>query len=250
MSYRFTNTEKWSDSWFSGLKQVEMLLFVYLCDNCDIAGFIEVNYKRWSNDLSSSAETIQGACKGLRRGIIFSKDGDCLFIKNFLKHQKNLPLNRSNKAHLGILKRFELYSYKFDIEDVDLFIEGAYKGLPSPTGNGIGNGIDKEVFIKSENSQKFELFRIKYLGTKRGLEIEYSNFIKKNKPEVVELLLPGLEKEIEYRTQAKLLKSFVPEWKNLSTWINQKCWQQEFPEIQPKINGYSIQNQKSVIVPY
>lgn len=151
MSYRFTNTEKWGDSWFSNLKQIEMLLFIYLCDNCDIAGFIEVNYKRWANDLSSSIDTIEGACKGLSRGIVVSKEGDCFYIKNFLKHQKNLPLNETNKAHVGILRRFDIYSKKFDIQDVNQFIEGASKGLLSPTGNGNGNGIgifDEEKDLK------------------------------------------------------------------------------------------------------
>lgn len=155
MAYRFTNTEKWADSWFSGLTQLQMLLFIYLCDNCDIAGFIELNYKRWANDLNSSTDTIEGACKGLARGLIYSNTGDCIYIRNFLKHQKNYPLNPGNKAHQGILKRFAIYAHKFDIQDINLFIEGASKGLPSPTGNGngIGNGIGngkKEAKVENE----------------------------------------------------------------------------------------------------
>lgn len=144
MSYRFTNTDKWTDSWFSNLSQIQMLLFIYLCDNCDIAGFIEINYKRWANDLNSSIDTIEGACKGLARGLIYSNTYDCIFIRNYLKHQKNLPLNTNNKAHVGIIKRFDLYSDKFDIKDINEFIEGACKGLPSPTGIGIGNGLEEE----------------------------------------------------------------------------------------------------------
>lgn len=143
MAYRFTNTEKWTDSWFSNLEQIQMLLFMYLCDNCDIAGFIEVNYKRWANDLNSSVNTIQGALKGLERGLIYSNTNDCIFIKNYIKHQKNLPLNENNKAHLGIIRRFELYSEKFDIKDIKEFIEGANKGLQCPSGIGNGIGIDK-----------------------------------------------------------------------------------------------------------
>lgn len=143
MAYRYTNTEKWQDAWFSSLDQMQMLLFIYLCDNCDIAGFIELNYKRWANDLSSSVKTIEGACKGLARGLIYSNTNDCIFIRNFIKHQKNLPLNPNNKAHQGIIKRFDLYSKKFNIQDIKEFIqrgfEGATKGLQSPTGN--GNGI-------------------------------------------------------------------------------------------------------------
>ncbi len=153
MSYRFTNTDKWSDAWFSQLKQIEMLLFMYLCDNCDIAGFIELNVKRWANDLNSSNDTIEGALKGLKRGLIYSNSNDCIFIKNFLKHQKNLPLNEKNKSHLGIIKRFNLYLEKFEIQDINEFIEGASKGLQSPIGIGIGKGIGKE---KKENVQNWK----------------------------------------------------------------------------------------------
>lgn len=153
MAYRYSNTEKWVDLWFSELKPIEKLLFIYLCDNCDIAGFIELNIRRFAFDLGTDVRSIEGALKGLARGLIMSVSNDSVYIRNFLKHQKNLPLNSENKAHIGILKRFELYSQKFEIKDVKEFIEGACKGLQSPTGNGngIGNGIEKEekkTFIK------------------------------------------------------------------------------------------------------
>ena len=177
MAYRFTNTEKWQDVWFSNLTQLQMLLFLYLCDNCDIAGFIEVNYKRWSSDLGSSVSTIEGACKGLARGLVFSENNECIFIRNFLKHQKNIPLNENNKAHIGILKRFELYSKKFDIQDIDEFIqrgyEGACKGLSSPSGIGIGNGIGNGKELK-DGKLKIEI----------PSEVEFLSYAKSNKPNV------------------------------------------------------------------
>lgn len=176
MAYRFTNTEKWQDVWFANLNQLQMLLFLYLCDNCDIAGFIEVNLKRWASDLGSSISTIESGLKGLERSLVFSENGDCIFIKNFLKHQKNLPLNQNNKAHLGILKRFELYSQKFNIQDVNEFIsrgfQGASKGLISPSGNGIGNGIGNGK--EEEEKLKIEI----------PTESEFLNYAKLNKPNV------------------------------------------------------------------
>lgn len=142
MAYRYTNTDKWSDAWFTKLKPLEKLLFNYLCDNCDIAGFIELNEKRWTSDIGTDLKSTEGALKGLQRGLIYSATEDCIYLRTFLKHQKNLPLNpEKNMAHRGILKRFELYSFKFSIENIYEFIEGACKGLQSPYGNGIGNGI-------------------------------------------------------------------------------------------------------------
>ncbi|NMB81910.1 MAG: hypothetical protein GYA14_08835, partial [Ignavibacteria bacterium] len=65
MAYRFTNTDKWADSWFANLKPIEKLLFIYLYENCDIAGFIEINLKRWAVDIGAELKTIEGALKGL-----------------------------------------------------------------------------------------------------------------------------------------------------------------------------------------
>lgn len=191
MAYRFTNTDKWSDAWFSSLKQIEMLLFMYLCDNCDIAGFAEVNLKRWAADLNSTPDTIKGALIGLNKGIIFSSDENCIYIKNFLKHQKNLPINENNKAHIGILRRFELYRHKFDIQDINSFIEspieGASKGLQSPTGNGIGidNGIkggvgEKEKSLKEKEFDRFNEWIDKNISAIRQIknQITYKEYCR------------------------------------------------------------------------
>ncbi len=145
MPYRFTDTDKWGDGWFVDLKPTEKLLFMYLCDNCDIAGFIEINTKKWATDTGYTIPQIKGALKGLRRGLIYSDTNDCVYIRNFLKHQKNLPINERNQAHKGIIKRFNKYKYKFDIEDYVGFIEGAQKGLERGYGIGKGNGIDSNV---------------------------------------------------------------------------------------------------------
>ena len=42
---RFTAAEKWGDGWFSNLKPLEKLIFLYLTDKCDNAGFYEINYR-------------------------------------------------------------------------------------------------------------------------------------------------------------------------------------------------------------
>lgn len=144
MAYRFTNTDKWGDSWFSKLRVNEKLLFMYLCDSCDVGGFIEINKAIWSVHTGMTINAIDGALVGLERGIIISQTEDCIYIKNFLKHQKNTPLNENNNAHRGIIRRFELYAHKFEIQDISLFIEGASKGLLSPIGNGNGKKGESE----------------------------------------------------------------------------------------------------------
>lgn len=176
MAYRYTDTGKWGDSWFVDLNPKEKLLFLYLCDNCDIAGFCEISYRRISFDTGIEERGLQGALKGLARGLIFSYDGEVVFLRNFLKHQKNLPLNRDNKAHRGAIKRLEKYADKFDLKAVgealktDLFAlleidteekessyEGASEGLQSPTGININNNIINNKFnYKAKGEEKKE----------------------------------------------------------------------------------------------
>ena len=151
MSYRYTDTCKWADPWYYSLNPLEKLTFNYLCDNCDIAGFIELNIPKWASEIGVDQSKIKAALEGLQRGFIFSVQKDCLYIRNFLKHQKNLPLNENNPAHRGIISRFSSYSYKFDFEDINEFIKGASKGLPSPIGNGKGNGKGNE-WVKIQNN--------------------------------------------------------------------------------------------------
>ena len=143
MAYRFTDTNKWGDSWFYKLKNLEKLLFIYLCDNCDVAGIIEVNERKWAFDLNAKETEILAAIKGLSRGLIFSKDGDIIYLRNFLKHQKNLPLNPENKAHLGIIKRLEANLNKFDYQSINDYLQAPAKPLERGIGIGIGIGLEE-----------------------------------------------------------------------------------------------------------
>jgi len=200
MAYRYTNTDKWDDAWFADLQPIEKLLFIYLCDNCDIAGFAEYVPKRWSSDIGITKAETEGAIKGLSRGLSFSKSNDCIYIHNFLKHQKNLPLNEKNNAHLGIIKRFELYSTKFNISDFSNFIkekmEGANKGLSSPYGNGKGkdNG-------KGKNNTLVETFDFKKsllsLGVTNQIATDWMTVRKNKKASNTETAFKAIAKQID-----------------------------------------------------
>lgn len=85
---------------------------------------------------------------------------------------------------------------------------------------------------------QFEIFRQSYPGTKRGFNPEFENFIKKNKnwKEIVSILSDALNYQKSAREIKRRAGGFVPEWKNLQTWINQKCWEEEI-EINNIGNG-------------
>jgi hypothetical protein len=103
MSYRISNTEKWKDLWFSDLSPYAKLLFFYFVENCDNAGFFEVNKKFMLFHTGLTEEQLMSAGTELKKSYIKSKDGSKLWFRNFLKYQRKLPLNSSNMSHKPII---------------------------------------------------------------------------------------------------------------------------------------------------
>ena len=150
MPLRYTVTEKWKDSWFLDLSCEAKATFEYLRDNCNLAGFIDRHDRSIENQVRVPKDKIEEVYKELSKSI--SIIGDKIWVKNHIRHQKNLPLNIENNAHKTII--FQL------IERIDIFgdnyepvlgysekelrgLEGALKGLVSSPCNSKGKGNSK-----------------------------------------------------------------------------------------------------------
>ncbi len=103
MSRRFTRTEKWDDPWFFELSPTAKLLFIYVCDKCDNAGFWDINVRLAALTIGVTEENAQTAFEQLSRTYVIN--GDILYLRNFLKHQRNLPF-KDCKAHIAIQRIF------------------------------------------------------------------------------------------------------------------------------------------------
>jgi len=79
----------------------EKVVWLYMIDNCDNAGFIEIDAGYMSFLIGLDESVILTAIKSLKKGVV--NVGNRYFIKNFLRHQKNLPLNGKNNAHKQII---------------------------------------------------------------------------------------------------------------------------------------------------
>ena len=98
------------------------------------------------------------------------------------------------------------------------------------TTNNISPSIPQGEVIEELSQEKvlFESFRKAYLGTKRGLDIEFANFCKKHKDwrEVLPFLKVNYERQIEAKKSQR--GSIDPRYeKHLQTYINQRCWEEE-----------------------
>lgn len=90
----------------------------------------------------------------------------------------------------------------------------------------------KERINKKQCESVFEEFRKIYPGKVRGLNTEFRDFTKKHKDweNILPLLKPAIENQIKHSKILKGKNLFVPNWKNLKTWLNQRSWEEEIPE--------------------
>ena len=110
---RLVETDRWRDSWFIELHPFSKLLLSYLYDNCDDAGFIDLNYSVWSVQLRMEKIHIIESLKELKPALL-SDTKKKIFIKDFLKHQKKLPLIKGNEEHEWIMLKLKSNADKFN----------------------------------------------------------------------------------------------------------------------------------------
>lgn len=155
---RFTETGKWDDPWFRQLAGVHKLVFLYIIDRCDNAGFLEVDQDAMAWHTKVKPEHIEGALKALGRGI----KGPCngwYWVRRFLKHQKNEMLNPENPAHKQIIALIGEQRERFNaIPEFQSFL-GPYKGLFSPIGTGKGKGEGKKRESPEREKQAEEIYQ-------------------------------------------------------------------------------------------
>ena len=100
----------------------------------------------------------------------------------------------------------------------------------------------KKEKISEEDLQTFEVARKYYKGVRKGLQTEFDNFTKhKDWKQCLPLLLPAMLLEAADKKQTFDRNGFQQQWKNFSTWINQRCWETEYPNVtQADIDKYGI----------
>lgn len=95
---------------------------------------------------------------------------------------------------------------------------------------------EKEVCDYSELERQFEEFRKAYPGRKRGHDTELAAFKRKfkNWTEIVPLLMPALQRLIDYTKAQQAAGQWTASFANLSTWLFQSRWEEELPEVVSK----------------
>jgi len=180
--------------------------------------------KKWQGHLVSEGQFISGRKQlSLETGLSEQTIRTCI---ERLKSTSELTSKTTNKNTLFTINSWKKYQFKEEANQQP----NQQVTNNQPTSNHKQEVKNIKNIENKENTicQKFEDFRKAYPGTKRGYPEEYGNFCRKNGEDVLNYLMPALKKEVEYKESLKKQGKFCPVWKNLSTWINNSCWTQEF----------------------
>lgn len=164
MSNRFTDTAKWSDSWFQNLEPAFKLAWLYIIDNCDNAGVLDLNRRLadfqigmpidWETFISDS----DGRVVVLESGKVWART----FV---VYQQRGAELNEANKAHQQVIRLLKANGIYEDYLSSQK--EGGYKPLarglegackPHMYSNGkvkVKSGNTKEEVTHSKSKKTF-----------------------------------------------------------------------------------------------
>ena len=149
-----------------------------------------------------------------------------------MKWLMNRQMVTTTKTTRGMLITICNYDHYQDQKNYENDSESHKKATRKPQSTDTINKHKKKENIKelskNEFLSAFENFRKAYPGKKRGLETEFKNFQKhKDWKLTIDCLFENLGAQISDRKIRKQRGQFVPQWKNLQTWINQRCWEEE-----------------------
>lgn len=239
MAKRFIDTGFLDQKWIRKLSPERKIFLIYLMLKCDNGGIIDLDIE----DIEFWIGKEIGNLDFLPEGYLIPLNNlGKYFMPKFIEWQyKDL----SSQKFIVVQARQILEKQNLINSDFTLNLPNSYvkiiKKVPESQeqGKGIGEGTDigEGKGIEILQSQ-FEIFRQNYPGTKRGQIIEFENLQKKHKDWID--IIPILSDALMYQNSCREIKrkagGFVPEWKNLQTWINQRCWEEEI-EINNISNG-------------
>jgi hypothetical protein len=139
---RFTETTKWDDPWFRKLSPKLKCLWGFICDRCDSAGVIEVDYEVASVQIGQKVTEADMQALGDRVELL-----ECgkWWVIRFVAFQYG-KLSEDCKPHVQVLQLLGMYNLR------DRVSKGYAKGIHTPkdnigTGNGKGTGGDERIEI-------------------------------------------------------------------------------------------------------
>jgi hypothetical protein len=148
---RFTDTDKWKNPWWNNLSLKWKVVWIYLLDNCDHAGFWDADFKLLNFYLGENVSQ-EDLTQALGERIQWVKPTK-LYITSFIDFQYKGHLNPENKAHASVLRILSSNQIKW-----------VPKGLASPL---LGAKDKEQDKVKDKDQEKEQETRSQLAATLR-----------------------------------------------------------------------------------
>lgn len=152
MLQRIIDNNRWNENWWIQLSSDEKLLYQYISDTCDDAGFFEIHLDQMCKMLKFEEKRMRSALNGIRKFFVLSDDKTLLFLQPFLHQQNKLPLRAHNSSHIDIISIIDERLFKFQGNENGLKVITSL--LPSSYNKMLGKGNGQSPLrIKHSQSQ-------------------------------------------------------------------------------------------------
>ena len=151
---RYTITQKWNSPPFRNLTYEEKCVYFYLWDNCDWAGFYEIDHSTIEHYTKIPSNEIKSILENLSENEI-TISNKWLFILDFIEYQGNGNLSPNNNAHKAIISSLtkNIIHFKECLRTQNNLApyEGLVRG--SSKGNCLGKGNGKSISNVNDNKE-------------------------------------------------------------------------------------------------
>lgn len=218
MGKRFTDSEKFRDTWYRKLTPKHKCVWEYLLAECSLAGILDVDYEAMSFHIG---ETIKKEDLDIFKDKISWLSEDKIFIVNFVKFQQK-ELNINQKSHKKIIEELEKNEIALSVceQGIRYTLDTPLKGYQRCTGNSNsnskGNSSSKPRVKEEEKKEVVNLEK---------LSIEHiSDWLEKKRAVGLYLTVDEdllLEKFKNYcQAKDKRYKDYVAAFRNSFNWDN------------------------------
>lgn len=145
MSKRFTDTEKWKKSFIRGLQGPYKLLWLYVLDDCDMAGVWQVDIEVAQIRIGEKIDT-EKAIEIFGDRVQQFDNGKKWFLKDFVLFQYG-ELKDTNRMHLAVINILKKNNLKVHTDAPTEPLprgQGQGQGIIQGQGNGKGQGGEDE----------------------------------------------------------------------------------------------------------
>lgn len=154
---RFTDTDKWSDPWFASLPKEGKLVWQFLCDRCDEAGFWTINLRDLTHFTEANRkdwDAFLAAAEANRVRVI----GEKVWLVKFIGFQFPRGIHPKDPMRVAILRSLKQANAEDLLRGLEAptkslimnLLSGAGQDPPGSLGEGAGAGAGDGLSLEGE----------------------------------------------------------------------------------------------------